>query len=170
MASPGCTLSLWLACVLQCLLMLIDWEEYGHHGVSTCRRITQSLWCDCVIQCLLMFVVWMESKGTMGSPPCRRKTFWPQCNANSWMIKTAFLFLSLSLHPPNSPQEWQQPFVKWGLPQLNGSGQKSRATLWSPDSQSSLFQTRLTLHANEELSWLPLSLSPTIEFVPMPQS
>lgn len=32
--------------------------------------------------------------GTMGPPPCRRKTCWPQCNANSWMIKTAFLFLS----------------------------------------------------------------------------
>ena len=67
MASPGCTLSLWLACVLQCLLMLIDWEEYGPHGVPTCRRITQSLWLDCVLQCLLMLIDWEEC-GNHGVP------------------------------------------------------------------------------------------------------
>ena len=38
MVSPGCTLSLWLGCVLQCLLMLIDWEEYGHREIPTLQE------------------------------------------------------------------------------------------------------------------------------------
>lgn len=39
--SPPCRRimqSLWLDCVLQCLLMLIDWEEYGHRGAPSLQE------------------------------------------------------------------------------------------------------------------------------------
>lgn len=38
MASSGCVLSLWLNGVLQCLLMFVDWMEYGHRGVPSLQE------------------------------------------------------------------------------------------------------------------------------------
>lgn len=163
--------SLWLDCVLQCLLMFIDWEECGNHGVPSLQEDNAGslVWlCSTVFAdvCRLDGVrapwVPLPARGRLSGPSVMQTVGWLRLHFYSFLSHCT---LQTAPRSDNSHLS-------------NEDCLNSMAVVKNPEplsglrtfSQGSLFQTRLTLHANEEPSWLPLSLSPTIELLPMPQS